>query len=649
MGRMLSKNVLLAVLCCAALMLSCFFSVAAFERAGQPEQKLFDRMVEEDGHIFGINFPWMQIGHTLTNNDLMEKYDVGYGDPSTVALDVYGEEYLYEGLLNLKAIGYRAIGYWGSTCGEGILYDDYGNVLGVKEDYLANIDRFLAVCRRAEMPVLWIVAPHTDYLTGFGEDGVYAWHIINQSIVNPEVTEQYMEKFVRPVLEVLARNTDVVFMISAGCEAENEVNDPKLGNHFEGDRTTYGTSLEKMSAFLRRITDMVAEIVPSASRTLVTNASYLNVYNDFNLDTVGINSYSFTTGFPEISKYNTVHPMIASEWSLGNVASEEQYMINTVKRQETIVNNGYLASFFWCYSGIGAGDQHSLHYVGAAAQSDFRPMVYAMHYFIEDYRNEFHGIESELDTPRMLYNRGSGTVEWIGVRQTDDTTIDIQRSMNGGQTWTTLVEGAPVMEYETDYKGVYHDETLPKTGRVTYRVIVRNGDIENVSDPSNEAEILAPAPELLINGSFEDGLTGWDYLFTDEPYVSTDYATEGSHSLYLTGTAWTGVIQEHIPVVPGKRYSFTCNYRKDAKDTKQNNAFVWIRYGEGGGTQNSEIQDTCGYMNTSKQGWHAIEHSFVIPEGVTEIAIDIRVDDPATWGGVKGMFYVDEVSLKEVR
>ena len=88
MGRMLSKNVLLAVLCCAALMLSCFFSVAAFERAGQPEQKLFDRMVEEDGHIFGINFPWMQIGHTLTNNDLMEKYDVGYGYPSTVALDV---------------------------------------------------------------------------------------------------------------------------------------------------------------------------------------------------------------------------------------------------------------------------------------------------------------------------------------------------------------------------------------------------------------------------------------------------------------------------------------------------------------------------------------------------------------------------------
>lgn len=93
------------------------------------------------------------------------------GDPTSIALDTWGDEAIYEGLYNLRALGYRTIAYWGSVHGEGVIYGDHGEVLGVKEEYLANIDRFLNLCKRADMTVMWVVSAHSDSIVELGEGG----------------------------------------------------------------------------------------------------------------------------------------------------------------------------------------------------------------------------------------------------------------------------------------------------------------------------------------------------------------------------------------------------------------------------------------------------------------------------------------------
>ena len=653
-----SKKVLcISILCAVALLIGCVFSIAEIADGKKTEyDNLYEQVLAEDGFIFGMNYPWIQIGHTLTGNEAMLKFGItDDGDPMQVGLDVYGDEYVYEGLYNLRALGFSMIGYWGSTYGEGVIYDDYGNVLGVKEDYLANIERYLQICRRADMTVLWIIQAHNDSLVSyFGEKGKRAWDFCSQAIVNPAVSEAYIETFVRPVLQVLAKYPDVVALISASSEAENEINDDALGNHFGSDRGIYGTNQAKMVDFLRKLTEAAAEECPDIARTLVCNTSWMDMYNDFDLTVIGKNLYSSTAGATPIEGLNTVFPAIMSEWGVGVIKSEEQFTLSTMTMQERIIEEGYKGSFWWSYvAGDGGGGSMSVFKQGAGSQSDFRPLMYSTHYLILDQIAAHRGEEVILDTPNTFYNRGSGMVEWIASRQA--TSYDVQRSMDGGTTWETLAEGlTPDVALDTNReKGVYFDETLPLVGSVMYRIVARDDDGNTaVSAPSNESEIIPPAPELVINGNFENGNEGWDFFLGDESHVTDAYFTEGSHSLCLTGAAWHGLIQENIPVEGGKRYKISYKYMIDPEIGITTSAAFYVRYDEGLGIgdRDGEIQLTAGWMNNAEPGeWASYETTFVVPEGISSVAFDLRVPDPAGQGGIQTKVYIDEISLKEVR
>lgn len=653
MKNFLTKRTWIAIACSVVLLVTGVLGAFALkqpEKEVVPAKKLYEQIIEEDGFLFGMNYPWVKGGHTLTQNDLMAKYNVAHtGDPNVIGLDAYGDEGVFEGMYNLRALGYRSIAYWGSVYGEGVIYGDHGEVLGVKEDYLANIDRFLNICKRADMTVLWIVHAHSDAVVAVGENGKQLWDIVSQKIVNPEVTEQYIENFVRPVMRVLAKHQDTVAMISAGSEAENEINDINIGNHFGTDRGVYGTTKEKMKNFVTRVLETAEEEVPYIARTEVCNAFYLNMYNDLNLDVVGINRYASSANMEEIEYYATSHPMIATEWGLGKYVSEEQMTINTTRMFNDIVEKGYLGSYFWCYTPDTLGGPFGALAADAGSQSDFRDYIYTMTYAMMDLRKEHQGIESVIDAPSMFYNRGSGLVEWMASRQA--STIDIQRSLDGGKTWVTLVENASIEEYQVGFKGSYTDTTLPETGTVTYRVIARDGEDMAVSAPSNVMPIMAPAPELIINGSFENGLEGWTQPWSTNIGVSNNFATDGEYSLYLTGGAYHGVVQEHISVTPGKRYQLRVVYRKDPTDPEPNSGYIWVRYGESGGTRYSPEEVSAGYFNTTEQGWQYIECTFVVPQDlrIPEICVDLRLADPDQWNGRQGKYYIDEVSLKEVR
>ena len=651
--KMHSKKIIcISLICAVALLVGGIFSIAEIADRQANEANLYEQLLAENGFVFGMNYPWIKIGHTLTGNEVMEKFEItNTGDPMIVGLDEYGDDYLFEGLYNLRSLGYTMIGYWGSTYGEGVVYDEYGHIIGVKEEYLTNVARYLEICRRADMTVLWIIQAHNDSLIGaYGEKGKMAWDWCSQAIVNPEESEAYIEKFVRPLLRVLAQYPDVVGLISASSEAENEINDDVWGDKFAGDRAQYGTTQEIMVSFLRKLTDAAAEECPDIARTLVCNSSWLNMYNDFNLDVIGKNQYSLSGGVTAVEDLTTVFPAIMSEWGIGEIKTEEQFTLMTMQMQERIEKQGYQGSYWWGYVDH-AGGATSVFKDQPGSQSDFRPLMYVMHYHIIDYVANHRGEEVVLDEPSLFYNRGSGMVEWIASRQA--STYDVERSLDGGTTWETLARGLKPEDVldENREKGTYEDKTLPTVGNVIYRVVAHDDDGNTASAVSNERAIIEPAPELMVNGDFENGGEGWDFFLGDESHVTDLYSSDGGHSLCLTGDAWHGVIREYIPVEPGKRYKLTYKYFKDPSIERKSSAAFYVRYDKetGVGNRKGEIQLTAGWMTDSDGDWVTHSTTFVAPAGVTSVAFDLRTPDPASLGGQKGIMYIDEISFKEVR
>ena len=217
---------------------------------------LIEQILERDGFIEGIWFPWFDggnVGHSLTGNDTMVRY---YGNNwATVAMDTVGADRIYHEIYNLKSMGYNLLGYGGSIYDEGVIHDPYGDVIGIKQEFLDNARRLLNMCREIGMPVMWTVCFHSssapDY---YGLDG---YNIFAQKYANPVVADHYAERFVRPLCEMLGEYKDVVALVAIADEPENEINDAEKGDHFDGGRTMYGVDRDQMVYFMSRINDVV--------------------------------------------------------------------------------------------------------------------------------------------------------------------------------------------------------------------------------------------------------------------------------------------------------------------------------------------------------------------------------------------------------
>ena len=633
------------LLCCVALVTGLIGAAAVssglFSRKSSDKNR-YQQILEEDGFVHAMNYAWLPhgLGHTLTTNELFVEEVSSEWD--TVALDEYGEEQLYADFVNLKALGFNVIGFWGSVYGEGVIFDEHGNVLGVKEEYLVNLRRYMEVVKRADVDLLYIVHAHSESSVDYY--GKRCWDVISQMYSNPEVTEDYIEKFVRPVLQVLADYTDNIALVSAGSEPENEINDSELGNHSSGDRSLYGVDEAAMLNFLRRINETVGEELPGVARTIVSNSERINKYNDFDLDVAGINAYRNSADVSDPEVYRSTHPMMLTEWGLGQIASEESFQIKTMQMMENIEKRGYVGSVWWAYlsqAGQG-GNQFTLFNTNFSSRTDFRPLAYSMHYHIMDYRKEYRGVESVIDAPTMFYQSGSGMIEWIASRQA--ATIDIERSLDGGKTWTKLVEGAEASAYETDYKGTYTDTTLPTSGTVQYRVTAYDAEGNSaVSEPSNEMDIMPPAPELVENGGFETGdLTGWRKSSSQEGDVQDDVVKEGDYALSLEGAPWNFIIQEGIEVEANTKYEFSYWYKRHDGEPTSSNGYTYIRLGSTG-TEWDEIAYSS-FLNASNNDWTKVTMTINTGEN-TKMAIDFRNGENADYS----KFYIDGVSLKEIR
>jgi len=649
------RKILLPILCTVALVLCTVGTLLVSGGVTFPwrdKQITVDKLIEQDGYLEGIWYPWFShdtVGCNLTSNDFILPYvDTSVGDKSLVGIDQYGDANVYRDIYNMKAFGFNIMGYCGSIYGEGVIFDQNGDVLGIKEEYVNNIRRFLNICRDIGMPVMWVVSFHSEGLEDTFANGKYAWDLITQMYSNPVVTEHYVDRFVRPLCQVLAEYPDVVVMVSASDEPDNEVNDPDVGNHYES-RVNYGVLRKHMNRFLFAVNDALVEELPNVARTLCCNISDFSQYSSMDLDLIGRSYYSNNASITPVDQYVSAFPIIATEFGMGTTVTEEIFTLRNIQKRQNMLDAGYKGWFMWSWQSTGGGGAFDVLLRNPISATDFRPMMYSLHYFVEDYRNELSGVESVLDKPVLFYNNGGGTVEWIASRQA--FSIDLLRSLDGGKSWETLFAGATPSDYENESKGHYEDTTLPETGTVMYKVVAHDMEGNVVeSDPSNEAEIMPPLVNLMENHSFETGdLADWIVWGEGDvvaDIIKSDDAFDGEYMLHLAydNTDWYGVHQDGIDVEPDKYYTLTFKYKMDETSTAPC-AYIYI-HGldkDGVGSGDGSLNDTVIYSSFAQpvEDWSVFTTQFKTFAG-TKLSVDIRV--------VNGLdMYIDDVQLTEVR
>ena len=664
-------KVLLPILCSLALLLSVFSAVMVSGSATLPwrddaQPTELDKIIERDGYLEGIMFPWFThsaLGHGLTSNELMTEY-VG-NSWGTVGMEQWGVAKIYREIYNLKALGFNIMGYEGSPYGEGVVYDANGDVLGIEEEYLNNIRVFLDICREVGMPVAWTVTFHSTTLNDYYENGKLAWDVIAQAYSNPVIADHYAEKFVKPLCDVLNEYKDVVVLMVSSVELENEINDSEIGNHFD-QRYLYGVNQEEMLYFINAVTEAVKEKMPNVPRTLAANTKDMTIYEGIDFDFLGVNNYNINSRVPDINDMKATLPMLGTEFGFGdNVEIEDEvWTIKQIRFRDNFMEEGYVGWFYWCWSATGYGGAYDLLAGDGKSTTDFRAGAFTIKYNADNYRAALRGEEIVLDKPVLFCNTGSGTVEWVSSRQA--AYISIERSLDGGKTWTTVLDKVSPTDYERNFKGQYIDEEIANCttgGTVCYRVTAEDdwGEIA-VSEPNNVAEILGPPINLVadLNPSFENGLESWIDWGTNTATsedgsgnyyaaaVEREDAPDGDYVLefqYVDGE-WFGIHIDGITVKPNTNYVITYEYMiADEVDYMTGYCFIRGQLADGSGNGLGDIHDehlASKWLNSgSNSEWTTEEISFKT-NGSDKLGIDLRV--------IKNVhYYIDNFQLLEVR
>jgi len=463
-----------------------------FPWTDESEKMLIEEILERDGLIDGIWWPWFnggQTGHNLTGNDLMADY---YNSSSSsnwddVEMDRIGADSVYRQIYNLKAMGYNILAYGGSIMGEGVIFDANGDVTGIKAEYLSNVRRLLDMCREIGMPVMWNVYFHCSSMPQYY--GIDGWKVICSMLGNNDIADNYAENFVRPLCEVLAEYPDVVALVSIADEPENEINDIGSGEHYEGYRALYGVNQEDMIYFMQQINEVVREELPNVARTVASNSGNKTIYRDFDLDLMGHNQYTDGSTFKSIESLITDADTILTEYNVGSVMTDDEaYADKLIEFRQWMIDNGYKGGFQWCWM------PNANRYSSYALQSDksdntsFRKTVTLLKYFMDEYRAEYRGETLGLVAP-VLYANDTSTTTLKFIPSKLATKITIQRSDDGGSTWKTLVSNVNQSNYvNSDLVGVYTDSdtSRPSTG-YCYRIIATDGTNTVTSEPNNVA------------------------------------------------------------------------------------------------------------------------------------------------------------------
>lgn len=157
-------------------------------------------------------------------------------------------------------------------------------------------------------------------------------------------------------------------------------------------------------------------------------------------------------------------------------------------------------------------------------------------------------------------------------------------------------------------------------------------------------------PELIVNGSFENGLEQWSAHDTASLAVTDETSTHGANSLYVSGRTATGAgAQQYLTgkMRPGRVYQVFAKVKYDAPSAPETRDFnICFQDGD---WQTIEIM---GSGTITKGEWGVVEGTYTIPH---ELELDQpRIFIETSWTSEQDPerdlmdFYVDEVSVLDV-
>ena len=524
--RNIAKKVLLPLLCVAALMVCTFgiFTVTGATPNKEKSDVILNKydvdswngmkqvgtagdgivtawdILKVDGVINGVWVPWLThswLGSSLAPNDLesYDNYTLSDGtvkdywqNMDQVGIDKYDNTQLEMEIFNLKALGYNAMAYAGSPWAEGRINNtDTWECTGVKEEYLTNMRRFLDICRKVDMPVVWYIHFHSSAVSGYSN--LDMWYKIAQVQGNKVYADSYAQNFVKPVCEVLSEYRDVVVMCGISDETFNEINDSEAGDKFnQGDRENYGVTQEDSMYFHAQIGKMVKQVMPDMPTTCADNADYYAMYGDAILDMPGRNQYSSgTTPSTSVEEALATGPLMAGEYGMGGSAgqfTEANWATTMIGKRDAPINAGYSGFFQWAYEPTFKTDEtfkpngNQMIAPGGNSPYDLREGVWDGYYWaMENLDTGDTGMPSALyycGSTITLTSGGSyagkGKVYWL--QPEGQTSYKVERSVNGGSWTTVTTSGATIDTATGSHRYMITDSSAPSSGTVQYRITV---------------------------------------------------------------------------------------------------------------------------------------------------------------------------------
>lgn len=582
-------------------------STGVTENGVKTYRSRWDKILDEEGFIYGINEPWF--GYHAQGAQFASNNFSGMGCR-------FNDELVYADLYNLKALGFTSVNVWFVITEQGAVYDENGYITGLKDEYITNIRKVLDWAKELDLGLTITLNTHNDGIAK--SQGKQTYDAAMQYVVNSEIQKSYTKNALIPVLNIIKEYEPWIVSFVAYCE-------PELDIYIEGSgRYSFGTSQERMNGFISDVRDVCKEMFPYIPVGIATLQNVAHNYNDLGLDYMGYDVYNNEGYVPDISDQMSTTPMTLTEFACNDASVSEDTRAGLMYNMyESAKEKGYIGGWFWAYD-VGTTD-----FVTAYTQSEFTLLTGVAYNLMLDNRYSRAGINPDEVTDKpvwLAYDKDKIKLYFMGSRQAD--TYTIERSTDG-KNWTVIAKDIPMVDLDVYGNGIceYKDLTREYLVDYYYRVTAKgeNGTaVSGLSQKINYELPLGAGPDNLVKDySFESGTLSEQWVRVDPEYrieSGDSFGAEGTDTALVfsqTNQSWKLAVLE-LKVEPGKTYQAMVTEHS----TNWAGEFQWF-VETSIGARNLYAYTAGTLVSTS--GWtQYFSNEFTVPAGVDTIYLTIQ-------------------------
>ena len=598
-----------------------------FTYNGETYKSEFDRLMAEDGFMYGVNWDWFGTWQQQISN-LGDSEITGYKS-------YFRAEYFKRAVYNLKAMGFNTLANWIGPNGT-YTYDETGLVTGLNATFEKNLKDLLEACRETGMDFVPGLLTHSygaidneRVINGLTVQERY--HKYFRFYYDDEAREAYINNGINKVLDILKDYQDVIPVIALTIENGSRTNDTENGMVYG----TLGPTWEDMATLMNATHDAVKAKMPNVLTSVEDIGGWpgnIAKYNDLKVDLEGFNYYT-TSNFPDISSMMLTRPTYLGEFDVFHDSDDyknvtQEYLDNIRKTYyEKAVKGGYMGAFYYPFH-YNETSSKSTFFTGSSADryDQLRGWVVSAAYSITDLKHEYRGT-SGMDVPALFYNNGTKDVYFMGGREISNYILE--RRENGGEWKVVTDKITPADNMINNGLIYYKDETLKEGVTYEYRVTAVSVSGEKAtSKVGNAFELFVPEESFVDSngnyaGGFEQGtLNGVKNQWPNSNGWYKEESWMPELAQFATGDARTGDYYLKVDVANGigvaGNYSARWAYNLTLKPNTQYTLSFWAK------NSNGMFGVTVADKNKGQIKW-------TYPATVSEDTVDQWIEREATF------------------